>query len=138
MRRAILVLSLLFAGACQSMPTEGRCSPIGFTACSGNDLVTCNAHPSSPDAGVASRYDCTADGLVCVGTTSAACAMASVGLACRVQDHLACSSDDELLRCVWVSEEPAPGFSGDIGVWRVHTACTDDGRVCRSGACVNP
>lgn len=54
---------------------------------------------------------------------------ASSGCVCMVQNYMACG-DDELLRCVFVSEQPEPGPSSDIGVWRVETACTESGQVC--------
>jgi hypothetical protein len=43
---------------------------------------------------------------------------------------LGCAMGDQLLRCVWISEMPQPGVSGDVGVWRVQTDCTVGMQMC--------
>jgi len=143
-RQTILVAAVLLLSACDDgSDVPGFCSPVGFVTCSGNDLVTCTADPDSDGGGLSIRRDCTAEGLVCVGggATDGACGTASAGGVCMVQNYTTCG-DDELLRCVFVSEQPEPGLSGDIGVWRVETACTESGQVCSDigggPACVSP
>lgn len=143
MRRTTMLTLVLLVSGCESASTPGFCSPVGFVTCSGNDLVTCTADPDVDGGGRSIRRDCTAEGLVCVGggATDGACGTASVGGTCMVQNHITCG-EVEVLRCVFVSEQPEPGLSGDIGVWRVQTACSESGQVCSnasgSAACTSP
>lgn len=143
MRHVMIFAAVVLASGCESSSTPGFCSPVGFVTCSGNDLVTCTADPDADGGGRSIRRDCTADGLVCVGggATDGACGEASVGGRCMVQNYLTCGGG-EVLRCVFVSEQPEPGLSGDIGVWRVQTACSESGQTCSNlgggAACVSP
>jgi hypothetical protein len=111
--------------ACAS-DTPATCSPAGFTACSGNTLVTCVSASDSATGGPGTqlRDDCTATGQVCIDApTSASCGAPSLGDLCFSRNMKGCGANDNLLRCVWVSEQPDPSVSGDVGVWRVETDC---------------
>ncbi len=141
--RAVTLLALaLLAIGCDDQEMGGPCSPVGFTACSGNDQVTCTPDPAADGAGLTVLRDCTAEGLVCVSSGfDGACGNATLGGTCQVQNYLACA-DGEVARCVFVSEQPEPGLSGDIGVWRVQTMCSDSGQTCSDigggPSCVSP
>ena len=127
---SMLALSI---AACDSS-TPATCSPAGFTACSGNTLVTCvsTSDGGSGGPGMQMRVDCTAMAQVCIeATTSASCGAPSVGSLCFTRDMRACGNGDQLLRCVWVSEQPQAGVMGDVGVWRVQTDCTSSSQTCR-------
>jgi hypothetical protein len=130
------LLCVLVALAPFALPACGGgdtpCSPPGFTMCEGNTLQTCVGDPGASE-GVLEGEDCTEDGRVCRESIgNAVCTMAAVDTGCFARDALACSEADEVVRCVWVSEEPHPNFSGDIGVWRVQTDCAEGGQVCDS------
>jgi hypothetical protein len=128
------------AAACAESTDPGTCSPAPFTACSGNELVTC----VGPDGqeGTPVRTACAATGQFCLtsGFGSASCGAPVLGALCFGRNTSGCAAGDELLRCVWVSEQPEPGVSGDVGVWRVQTDCTATARVCPIGtaACAVP
>jgi hypothetical protein len=75
---------------------------------------------------------CRDEGLVCAGQAfeDADCRKALALDGCFEKDVVACGADDEILRCVWTSEQESAKYSGDIGVWRVQTACADSGKHC--------
>ena len=144
MRRAsslcLLGLWLLDVG-CGGSSSPGTCSPAPFTACSGNDLVTC-VGPSGQE-GTLEHTNCRATGQFCLlspDRLSASCSAPVLGELCFGRNTLGCGAGDQLLRCVWVSEQPEPGVSGDVGIWRVQTDCTATSQVCTIGeaACSAP
>lgn len=136
-------LVLVVVAGCDSS-SPATCSPAGFTACSGNTLVNCVSATDgggSGGPGMQVRVDCTAMGQVCIESTgSAACSAPVLSELCFTRDMQACGASDQLLRCVWVSEQPQPGVTGDVGVWRVQTDCTTSSQVCRlqTAACAAP
>lgn len=139
MRALWMIGSFAALLGCESTSNGGTCSPVGFTTCSGNDMVTCVA---AGDSGMTMRRDCTAEGLVCArGTSDGVCTQATALQACYVQNWRTCTAASEIVRCVWVSEQPAPGLSGDIGAWRVESTCSG-GQVCQPNAgnpaCASP
>lgn len=140
--RTLSLCSILFVtAACAETTTPGTCSPIGFKSCSGNSLVYCDGLPTAQE-GTPTFTDCTATGQFCLDASfgSASCGAPVLGELCFGRNAIGCGAGDQLLRCVWVSEQPEPGVSGDVGVWRVQTDCTATGQVCRIGtsACAAP
>lgn len=141
-RWLLLLPSLALVAACAGEDTPPTCSPVGFVSCSGNDVVTCAGDPAAA-SGTPEFVDCTATaGLFCLEPTfgDASCSAPILGELCFGRNTLGCASGDQLLRCVWVSEQPEPGVSGDVGIWRVQTDCTATGRVCTvpSASCSLP
>jgi hypothetical protein len=129
--RSSLVLCCLTM-ACAGSDDPGTCSPAPFTTCSGNSLVTC----VGPDGaeGTLERTDCRATGQFCLMPGfDASCSAPLLGELCFGRNTTGCAAGDQLLRCVWVSEQPETGVSGDVGVWRVQTDCTATGLVCAIG-----
>lgn len=126
----LVCLSGLTAG-CGSSITDASCSPVGFVTCSGNSLVTCDGDPSAP-SGTPVFKDCRATSQFCLepGFT-ASCGAPLLGELCFGRNTTGCGATNRLLRCVWVSEQPSPGVSGDVGVWRVETDCAASSQVCR-------
>jgi len=143
--RTVLLVSLatLLLASCTAT-SPGSCSPVGFVACSGNTLVSCVAS-SSADAGTSGitvNEDCTAAHQFCLGSgfTGASCGAPVTGERCFGRDTTGCAASDQLLRCVWVSEQPEPGLIGDVGVWRIQTDCAAMSQVCplATAACAAP
>jgi hypothetical protein len=137
MRRTLslcLFCLVSFTGGCVESTEPGTCSPAPFTACSGNELVTCVG--TDGEEGTPVRTDCTGTGQFCLGSGigSAGCSAPVLDEFCFGRNTTGCAAGDQLLRCVWVSEQPESGVSGDVGVWRVQTDCTAIARVCPIGA----
>lgn len=136
----MLALGSLFVG-CESTSTPSFCSPPGFMTCSGNELVTCVGMPGQ-DGGTSTRVDCTAMGQFCRGSgfDVSSCGAPLLGDTCFGRNLTGCAAGDQLLRCVWISEQPEPGYSGDVGIWRVQTDCTTSSQVCRlaTASCAAP
>jgi hypothetical protein len=126
----LICLSTLTTG-CGSSTSDASCSPVGFVTCSGNSLVTC-AGDVAAESGTPEFVDCRATGQYCVGSIfgSASCSAPILGELCFGRNTTGCGATDQLLRCVWVSEQPEQGVSGDVGVWRVQTDCRATSQVC--------
>lgn len=125
------------AASCGGSDDGGWCKPPGFTNCDGNTLQTCVQDPKGPDGKLVAK-DCTAEGLVCSGTTTSSCRKPQTESPCHARNSKSCTAGNEIVRCVWVSEQPHPSVSGDIGVWRVEKVCTGACQVTGGNATCSP
>ena len=120
---------------CGESKSGGTCNPVGFTSCDGNDLVSCVGSTGAA-SGTTEYKDCALDGLACVEqvgqTTIASCAKPTVAGLCYKKDARSCTANEEIVRCVWASEQPIPNTQGDLGAWRVVNACKDESQVCKA------
>ncbi len=140
---AVLATCAVLVGCGSDSTGTQDCSPAGFVTCgSGNRLVTCNAIPGQEgENGMAITTDCTTMGQFCLDSgSSASCGAPVIGKTCTGKNLEGCGAADQLMRCVWVSEQPQPGISGDIGVWRVKTDCKTSSQVCapKTSKCAAP
>ncbi|MDX2020771.1 MAG: hypothetical protein SF187_11060 [Deltaproteobacteria bacterium] len=120
--KASLLVVLLLGALAGCGSSERPCNPPGFTNCEGNTLQTCVKEPQG-DGGNLVDKDCVAEGLVCGGLTDSSCRKPIVESPCHAKNTKSCTAANQLVRCVWVSEQPHQNVSGDIGVWRVEMAC---------------
>jgi hypothetical protein len=109
-----------------------------FASCEGSVLHSCVPTTPGGSSGTSTTTDCAAQGLACKLSPNPtggvdSCGVAAVGDRCRSKDARTCDAQRQSLRCVWVSEQPEPGLSGDIGVWRLEKACAAG---CSGGDCV--
>lgn len=135
----LLCLSAL-AAACGGSTSDGTCSPVGFVTCSGNSVVTCAGDPGA-ESGTPLFTNCRATSQFCVESgISGSCSAPVLGQLCFERNSVGCGATDQLFRCVWVSEQPSNGVTGDVGVWRVQADCAASGQVCRipGSACAAP
>ncbi|MBT8496409.1 MAG: hypothetical protein KJO07_25405 [Deltaproteobacteria bacterium] len=114
--------------------TSPRSSTIIFASCQGNTLIRCVANEPGATEGTTEEVSCSDEGLVCVDGSMglSSCGTATVGDTCLARDLRACDDQDDAVQCIWVSEEPEPGLSGDIGVWRLQEDCPAG---CSGGTC---
>ena len=138
-KRPLRVLSALalILPACGDVPCSTGTpdsETVLFAHCDGNILETCIANEPGANEGTVVETDCEEQGLTCQLNTQGPdqCGGAAIGDSCVARDALTCDQDDQALRCVWVSEQPEPGLSGDIGVWRLEEVC---GESCAQGKC---
>jgi len=136
----LVVLSGLASG-CGSGTSDESCSPVGFTSCSGNSVITCVGDAAAP-SGVPQFTDCRATGRFCLmgDFGGGSCGAPVLGELCFGRNTTGCGLGDQLLRCVWVSEQPQVGVSGDVGIWRVQTDCTATSLACHipGASCTAP
>lgn len=126
-----LVTFATLAAGCGSGITDASCSPVGFTSCTGNSVVTCVGDPAAP-SGVPQFTDCRTTAQYCLmgDFGGGHCGAPLLGELCFGRNTTGCGVGDQLLRCVWVSEQPQGGITGDVGIWRVQTDCTATGLGC--------
>jgi hypothetical protein len=120
------------SGTCSS--SKSYSDTIIFANCDGNTLLTCVPKAAGSNEGTWKSTDCAAQGQVCImnAATIDACGVPAEGDRCRVKDTRTCDESGNVVRCVWISEQPEAGLSGDIGVWRTEQSC--DG-ACSNGNC---
>lgn len=137
----LLCLCSIFVLSCGEDEESRECSSssafsdtIIFTNCDGNKLLTCVPTTAGSTQGTWKSTDCTTRGQVCIMNVGAidACGVPVEGDHCRVKNSRTCDLSGNVVRCVWVSEQPEAGLSGEIGVWRAEQTC--DG-VCSNGTC---
>ena len=143
--RGMLIISfcLTAVGALHACAEEGgnKCSSssprsptIIFANCQDNTLLQCVANETGGSEGTTDEVNCSEQGLACLSNTLglSSCGNPTVGEVCQARDFRVCDDQGDAVQCIWVSEEPEPGTSGEIGIWRLQEDCT---MSCTDGTC---